>query len=173
MTRDAPPIAGLPSPYDLLAGVLVDGTREWRSELPADLPPEAVVWQPHPGLHSIGAIMLHIMAVEVLWFERFVLDLPLSQQERDLFMLAETDVDEWRWPTPPRQPLSWYYEQHDTVRARMLEGLKNWPPADVDIDDDGEKITPRWVLGHVIQHEAYHGGQAVLLFRLWQTCRQH
>ncbi len=25
-----------------------------------------------------------------------------------------------------------------------------------------------WVLGHVIQHETYHGGQAVLLSRLWR-----
>lgn len=168
MNRDTPPLPGLAAPYDLLASVLQDGTHEWRAELPDDVPVAAVVWQPHPGMHSIGGIMLHIMAIEVIWFERFVLRLPLSQEERELFMLAETDVDEWRWPTPPLQPLAWYFELHDRIRARMIEGFKNWPAGETHIEDGDEYLTPRWVLGHVIQHEAYHGGQAVLLYRLWQ-----
>jgi uncharacterized damage-inducible protein DinB len=29
------------------------------------------------------------------------------------------------------------------------------------------KFTARWVLGHVVQHDSYHGGQAVLLSLLY------
>jgi uncharacterized damage-inducible protein DinB len=167
MLRDAHPLPGFPAPYDLLGAVLQDGTKEWRDEIESDLDEEFMVWQPYPRMHSIGAVMLHIMSVEVSWFERFVLGLPRDPEERKLLMTDEIDVDDWRWPTPPRKPLSWYFELHDGIRARTLEGLKNWPEADLAIDrGDGQARTPRWVLGHVIQHEAYHGGQAVLLSRL-------
>lgn len=169
MQRDIQPLPGLPEPYGLLGAILQDGTQEWRGEIDNDLDADFMVWQPHPGMHSIGAVMLHIIGIEIVWFERMVLGLPISVEERWLFMFDETDVDEWQWPTPPHEPLSWYFELHDRIRARTLEGLKRWPAADVPFDrNDGASRTPRWVLGHVIQHEAYHGGQAVLLSRLKQ-----
>jgi hypothetical protein len=76
------------------------------------------------------------------------------------------------WPAPPRRPISWYFELHDRIRARTLESIKQWPAADATREHNGRPRSMRWVLGHVIQHEAYHGGQAVLLNRLWQiaTC---
>ena len=88
-------------------------------------------------------------------------------EERKLLMADQTVVDEWRWPEPPHQPLSWYFELHDRIRARTLESVRRWPPAETAIEWDGRPRTLRWVMGHVIQHEAYHGGQAVLLSRLW------
>lgn len=168
MTFDAKPLPDYPEPYGLLCAILQDGTNEWRLELDPGLSQEAVVWQPHPGLHSIGGTILHIAAVEVFWFERFVLDLPGDEAERRLLMADETDVDEWRWPTPPAQPLAWYFELHDRIRARTLQSIKRWPSAETLKDLHGSPRSMRWVLGHVIQHEAYHGGQAVLLNRLWQ-----
>ena len=168
MLRDVKPLLGYPMPYDLLGAILQDGTREWRDELDSDLSEEALVWQPAPGMHSIGALILHMASVEVGWFESFVLRLPRDPAERKLLMTDETAVDDWRWPTPPHQPLSWYFALQDQVRARTLEGLKHWPDADTACSDEEDSCTPRWVLGHVIQHEAYHGGQAVLLQRLCQ-----
>jgi uncharacterized damage-inducible protein DinB len=166
MIRDIEPLAGYPEPYDLLAALLQDGTKEWRGELDKELSADTMIWQPYAGMHSIGAIILHIINIEVWWLERFVLDLPVNQEERKLLMANETDVDEWRWPSPPHQPLSWYYELQDRIRARTLEGIKHWPEADVAKECDGRHLTMRWVIGHVIQHESYHGGQAVLLNRL-------
>ncbi len=168
MLIDAEPLPGYKEPYGLLCAILQDGTREWRLELDPDLSEDAVVWQPHPSMHSIGAIILHIAMAEVFWFEKFALDLPWDPDERKLLMVEETDVDAWSWPAPPRQPLSWYFELHDRIRARTLESIKKWPAADSSkLDWDGDPRTLRWVLGHVIQHEAYHGGQAVLLSRLF------
>ena len=168
MIIDAEPLAGYEEPYGLLCAILQDGTNEWRLELDPALSEDAVVWQPHPGTHSIGAAILHIIGVEIFWFERFVLGLAPDPAERQLLMADEIDVDEWQWPEPPRKPLSWYFELQDRVRARTLEGIKNWPAPDATRTLDGHPRTMRWILGHVIQHEAYHGGQAVLLSRLWQ-----
>lgn len=166
---DAKPLPGYPEPYGLLCAILQDGTNEWRWEIDPDLPEDAMVWQPNPGEHSIGGLILHIIGTEVFWFERFALDLVPDPEERKLLMVEEQDVDEWKWPTPPRQPLSWYFEMHDRIRDRTLESIKRWPAPDFEKDLHGNPRTMRWVLGHVIQHEAYHGGQAVLLNRLWNT----
>jgi uncharacterized damage-inducible protein DinB len=167
---DAEPLPGYQEPYGLLCAILQDGTNEWRWELDPDLSEDAVVWQPYPGTHSIGAIILHIIAVEIFWFERFALDLPTDPEESRILMADETDVDAWHWPAPPRKPLSWYFEFHDSIRARTLENIKKWPPADSAKQHHNRQVTMRWVFGHVIQHEAYHGGQAVLLNRLWHLC---
>lgn len=170
MVRDAAPLSGYPIPYDILCGVLQDGTNDWRSELDPGLGEEAVVWQPTPGGPSIGAEMLHVMAVEIFWIERFVLGRQTDSEERRRLMADEIDVDSGKWPLPPRRPIDWYFEWHDRIRTRTLEAIKAWPAADTLLDRPGEdwKYTPRWVLGHVIQHEAYHGGQIVLLQELWK-----
>ncbi len=168
MLLEAEPLLGYPEPYGLLCAILRDGTNEWRSEIDQNLPDEAVAWQPKPGMHSIGGCILHIAAVEVYWFERFALGLAPDTEERKLLLVEETDVDGWRWPEPPKESIAWYFELHDRIRARTLESIKKWPPADTVIERGDRQATLRWVFGHVIQHEAYHGGQAVLLNRLWQ-----
>lgn len=168
MKIDAEPLPGYPEPYGLLCAILQDGTNEWRLELDPGLTEDAMVWQPYPGTYSIGAIIMHIIAVEIFWFERFVLGLPNDPDETKLTLADVTDVDNWQWPVPPRQPLSWYFELQDRIRARTLEGIKTWPPADSAREHHGRQVTMRWVFGHVIQHEAYHGGQAVMLVRLRQ-----
>ena len=168
MLIDAEPLSGYQEPYGILCAILQDGTNEWRWELDQDLSEDAMVWQPHPGMHSIGAIILHIIGVEIFWFEQFALGLPPDPEERKLTLKDQIDQEAWRWPVPPRKPLSWYFEFHDRIRARTMESIKKWPPADSARQHRDRQVTMRWVLGHVIQHEAYHGGQAVLLNRLWQ-----
>lgn len=171
MLYDAEPLPGYREPYGLLCSILQDGTREWREELDQEPSEEAVVWQPHPGMHSIGAIILHIAEVEVFWFETVALGLKPDAEDSKLFMSDEIDQDAWSWPVPHAKPLSWYFELHDRVRARTLERIKNWPPADTVREHHGRPVTLRWIFGHVIEHESYHGGQAVLLNRLWQLSR--
>ena len=168
MPRDAAPLPGYPEPYGLLCSILQDGTNEWRWELDQNLSEDAIVWQPSPGSHSIGAVILHIIEVEIFWFEHVALGMPMDPEERRLTMADEIDQDAGRWPEPHRKPLSWYFELHDRIRARTLESIKKWPPADSTKEFHGDQITMRWVFGHVIQHEAYHGGQAVLLQELWK-----
>lgn len=169
MLIDANPLPGYQDPYGLLCAILQDGTKEWRAELDPNLGEAAVIRQPAPGMHSIGAIMLHIIAVEIFWFEKVALDLPYDPEEMKRLMWDDTDVDEWRWPAPHKKPISWYFDLHDEVRARTLEGIKKWPPADTVRGNEERSCTLRWILGHVIQHEAYHGGQAVLLNGLWRV----
>ena len=170
---DAAPLPGYQEPYGQLAAILQDGTNEWRGEMDPELGADAMVWQAYPDGHSIGGCILHNIVVEVAWFEQYVLDRVIDPAEKQLLQWDETDVDNWKWAIPPYEPLSWYFALQDKFRARILESIKEWPAPDTPISYDGGKArTPRWVFGHVIQHEAYHGGQAVMISRLWELSQK-
>jgi len=169
MLQDPAPLPGYAEPYGLLCAILQDATAEWRGELwGADLGPEVTIWRQRPGGPSIGAILLHMIGAEVFWFERFVLGREIDPEDKQTLMWGKIDVDEGVWPDVPSQPLSWYFALHDRYRARTLEAVKCWPSADTPKEHHDRQVTPRWVLGHVIQHEAYHGGQIVMLHDLWK-----
>ncbi len=168
MANDVEPLPGYPEPYGLLCAVLQDGTSDWRGELwGAEIGPDVTAWRPRPGGQSIGAILLHMVIVEIFWFECFVLGQRPSDEDKRTLLWDEIDVDEGRWPDPPAQPIQWYFDLFDRVRSRSLERIRQWPPPATLVERNGMSRTPRWVLGHVIQHEAYHGGQVVMLYDLW------
>ncbi len=163
---DVAPLDGYRADVGLLLASLVDSTREWRGEL-GEPSVEAITWQPVAGSYSIGGILLHNAYVELSWFNRFLAGKTLDPEELKVLLADETDVDEGQWPEAPAKPISWYHEIHDGIRRRVFETLK-----DVDPDKKYEKgdfsTTVRWVLAHVVEHDSYHGGQAVLLHELWK-----
>lgn len=167
-TTDLQELKHLQEPYGVLCGVLLDGTREWRGELDPELPPEAISWQPHPGGHSIGAIILHIADVESFWFERVLMGLPANPEQDKLLMSEETQVNAGQWPAVDPRPIEAYLAFHDTVRERTLRAVSSWPASDAIREYKGELFSARWIMGHVIQHESYHGGQAILLQEMWK-----
>ncbi|MCI2430864.1 DinB family protein [Candidatus Acetothermia bacterium] len=164
ITLDVKPVAGLDPQVGLLLTMLDDGTKEWREELgEIEVPDEAVIWQPFPQGHSIGAVILHIASVEAFWLQGVADGRPLSPEERKILLDDETDQYAIRWPTPPRHPLAWFYEQHDRIRKETHRTIQRLADPE-HLGRRGERsYTLRWLLHHVITHEAYHGGQAVLL----------
>ena len=159
---DVLPVPGAEVQIGLLRTMLDDGTRDWREEL-GEVSDEAVVWQPFPRAHSIGAIILHIADVEAYWLHQVGAGQARSDEELARLLSKETQQYDLSWPRPPAQPLSWFFAQHDEIRARTRQIVAAWDdPAHVRPRKDAE-FTRRWLLHHVLTHEAYHGGQAVLL----------
>jgi len=159
---DVPPAPGADIQISLILSMLDDGTNEWREELGA-VSEETVIWQPFPGGHSIGAIILHIADVEAYWLHQIGAGQTRSEEELTRLLSKETQQYDLSWPLPPTQPLSRFLAQHDAIRARTRQIVATWDdPALVRPRGDAE-FTRRWLLHHVLTHEAYHGGQAVLL----------
>lgn len=160
--RDVLPTEGL----EVQVGLLLEGmevtTREWREEL-GEVSEEALIWQPIPNGHSIGAILLHITDVEAFWIHQVAGGRVRTEEELKRLLSEETDQYRGRWPSPPKQPLSWYLAQMDEIRARTREVAQeiNAPEKTGLLWE--QVFTFRWLLHHVMTHEAYHGGQAVLL----------
>ncbi|CAN5369950.1 hypothetical protein BH11ARM1_BH11ARM1_10710 [soil metagenome] len=172
MLRDSSPIEGYPEPYGLLCSILQDATRDWRAELWEEVGADAAAWQVRPGAQSIGGMIFHMICCELFWFEMVALREGVSDEDKEIIFWNKIDVDNGHWPEVPVKPLSWYFELQDKYRARTLEAVKRWDPADTAKPFHGdEEVTLRWVLGHVIQHESYHGGQIVLLYDLWKASK--
>lgn len=160
--RDAVPPEGYHPTYAALLAALQDGTEEWLAEI-GEPSEEAIIWQPWPNGSSIGAQVLHMASVEVGWLQTYCLGIPKTEEQRALFMDGLRDVDEGIWPTPHAKPWSWYVDLMAQVRQQTLEAVKQYPdPALIVPGRDGAR-TYRWVLAHVVQHESYHFGQAVML----------
>lgn len=158
------PEADAPDPQvRVLLSALEEATNEWR-EMLEDVPPDMVTWQPFPGGHSIGALILHNADVEAHWLHDIGSGEARSPEQLALLLSEETRQDLVSWPVPPMQPLEWYYAQHEAIRVRTRALVKTWDAEEVTQPDRrGRQFTRRWLLAHVALHEAYHGGQAVLL----------
>ncbi len=165
---DAAPLEGYPEPYAQMLGTLEDGTREWLGELGEDfdLPPEAMTWRAWPDGPSLGCQMLHLVGVEVFWLQAFPAERQFTEGERGLYLWDDIDVDKPHWPEAPAQPFSWYLNLLREARAKTLEAAKSWPEPEHVFTGKWRSCTMRWVVGHEIQHESYHGGQIIFLNEL-------
>jgi len=159
------PLQGYPEPYGTLLATLEDSSREWRGEL-WNPDQKSIIWQAVPQGHSVGAVLLHIAEVEAYWIEEVCLGRALDPEESILYMSAEIDQDAGIWPVPPEKPIEYYYDLLDKVRARTLESVKSFGAPDSVVNTRWGTMTLSWVLAHVIEHDSYHGGQAVLLNEL-------
>ncbi len=163
MTRfDVTPTPGVDVQIGILLAMLEDGTRNWREELGA-VSDEAVLWQPFPGGHSIGALLLHIADVEAHWLHQVGAGQIRSEEDRARLLSRETQQYQVVWPSPPAQPLSWYFAQQDEIRARTRQAVAKLYNPELTRQHKNAEFSVRWLLYHVLTHEAYHGGQAVLL----------
>lgn len=160
--EDVQPVEGMEPQVGLLMAMLDATTLEWREEL-GDVSEEAVVWQPFPNGHSIGALILHIADVEAFWLYQVAAGKTRSQEELEELLSEATQQYAVHWPEPPHKPLNWYYAQHDAIRERTRQTAREWSDPERLSQRKNYEFTLRWLLHHVIIHEAYHGGQAVLL----------
>lgn len=167
---DVAPFEGFHPEIGLLLASPQDSTRTWRDNLGSP-PVEAIAWQPAPEFHSIGALILHMIDAEAYWFETFAAGRRRPAGESKLLLTAETRVLSARWPTPPREPIEWYTELHDRIRSRAVSALASLDAGRVR-DGKDWSVSMRWVVAHVVEHDAYHGGQAVLLHELWKRTRK-
>jgi len=113
--------------------------------------------------------------VEIYWLHIVAAGEEFSEDKQSLLLARPAEqeaVDAVQWPTPPRQPLSWYFAQLDAVRTRTKELLRTASPDDIRTDaSNGQQISMRWLLGYVALHDSYHGGQVVFLHLMQRAAK--
>lgn len=161
---DIPPLEGFHPEVGLLLSALKDSTREWREEL-GEVDQATVTWQPYEGAPSIATLLLHIAAVESWWLETTALGIEPDPEEVAKFLDDETNQEEHQWPAPPDEPLAYFLDLHDRVRSRVLERWRTVtdPERLVSKPTWNAELSLRWMLAHVVEHDSYHGGQAVMI----------
>ncbi len=167
IVRDIPPASGMEPQLGMLLSMLDEGTREWRDEFDelGELSPSAITWQPFPDSHSIGGLFIHIMEVEAFWVHEIARKASLTEDELNALVADLTNVDDVKWPTPPAESMAWYWDQFEKVRARSREIIQSFtePHFLCALPSLNREYSLRWILHHVVAHEAYHGGQMVFL----------
>lgn len=123
------------------------------------------------GAQPIGALVLHIGEAEWWWMQCIVAGHQLTDQDRrapywdvleDPEMFASKDYD-----------AAFCIEQIDLIRNQTRDLL--FARSDKDLEQlhcltrkgVTNEHTLRWILHHLIDHEAQHKGQILMLKRLW------
>ena len=112
-----------------------------------------------------------LIDVEAYWFETFAANHKRDPEELKVLMSEETKQDDGIWPTPPAEPIEWYFQFHQKVRKRSYEAIRNIDPTKV-YEGRQASFTLRWIVAHVVEHDSYHGGQAVLMHEMWKKMAQ-
>lgn len=153
----------------LLMAQLDQATREWLDMIDGEVTPEELAWQPFPGGHSVAGLMAHIAGVEHYWLHFVAADQPFENLEPQIVGASINQMGV-EWPTPPPdRPLTDYTRWLRETRERSYALIAPLDDPDRQItvtrrrDGSVHVYTLRWILTHTILHEAYHGGQAVLL----------
>ncbi|MEL6976945.1 MAG: DUF664 domain-containing protein [Bacteroidota bacterium] len=111
--------------------------------------------------NSIGAIIMHIVAIED-YTRVETLEARQWTDEEALFWSTASDLGGNTQKSLQGKPIQYYFDIWDEVRAKTLEGLKQkddaWFASDID-----EQMNYHWAWFHVVEHAASHMGQIALV----------
>ena len=148
----------------------MDEVREQLREALAGMSDEQLARRAVDGTHPIGALALHCVTAEWLWMKRTTGERELTDEDR---RAAHMDVLE----DPDGFAARGYSAEYclnalDAIREKTRERLASFSDDDLDrlfsFERRGEtfEVSLRWMLHHLIDHEAQHKGQILMLKRL-------
>lgn len=134
-----------------------------------------LAWQPRRGSNTIGMLLAHCAVVEVYWLMIATRSFTPEQFEAVLGI----GIDDDGMPLPPDgmppsalggRSLAYYRRLHDRARAFVRRTAHGFAPAALvrvvqRLRRDGSRhdFNVRWILYHVLEHQAAHYGQMLLL----------
>jgi uncharacterized damage-inducible protein DinB len=154
-------------------GYYLGGMEEVRGQLReiiSGMSDEEIARRVRPDTHAIGALVLHIGEAEWWWMQCNVGGHELTDEDRrQPFWDVLVEPDEF--------PRRGYSAQHcldilDAIRRETRRLLASFSEDDLDRiysftrGGDTMEVSLRWVLHHLIDHEAQHKGQILMLKRL-------
>jgi len=138
-------------------------------EMVSDLSDEELARRIVPNAHQIGGLILHLGEAEAGWIHSIVAGVELSEEAKKFanwYDTTETDFAEKGYSA------SDCIERIDEISRMSREILAKYADADLEklfgYNREGKRIevSLRWVLLHLIEHEATHKGQIAMLKRL-------
>jgi uncharacterized damage-inducible protein DinB len=139
-----------------------------------------LAWQPRPGANTSGMLLAHIPISELYWMLRIDGDPDPARIERMLGLAI--DGDGMPMPARARPPaalarrtLAWYRRLHGRARTYTLRALREMGSRELGrvivarhADGGRVAVNVRWILFHLLEHEAAHYGQIMQLRHAWR-----
>lgn len=126
---------------------------------------------PADGEYPIGAYLMHLAECDIFWLEV----LSGIEQPADLKKDAYYDVwfDAYKTSSPPSSPLDKEVYLNVMLRTRKnfldyISGMEDKNLEEKITRKRNEKeiqISKKWIIYHIIEHEAHHRGQMFMLIR--------
>ncbi len=140
----------------------------------AELTPSQLAWVPEKDGNSIGMLLLHIVEAELFWIQYVCIGQELTEEQKEQYrteLFGNPDA-----PPLVEHPTAWFVERldesraiteefHTTLSDAKLEECKHF----VDNEDREYEFTIRWILFHLLEHEAGHRAQILVLRRMIQV----
>jgi uncharacterized damage-inducible protein DinB len=158
------------SQIELLKWTLEDVRKETLEGV-GHLSKEQLFQNPIEGEFPIGAYLMHFAECDISWLEI----LSGIKQSEDL--KKKSYYDKWYDPSgeagAPKEPLekNEYLETIAIARKNFLDYVSTLKDSDLEEEvsvqrKSGEKrFKKKWIIYHILEHEAHHRGQMFLLIR--------
>lgn len=154
-------------------GYYLSGMEEVREQLVGAVKniPNDVIGKPaFLGAHSIGGLVLHIGEAEWFWMQMVVSGHSLTEEDKKS---AFWDVlDDFDCVLNRGYTTEFCLQEVEKIRNQTRDVLFTYNDSDLDrmisFERHGKKTehSLRWILHHLIDHEAQHKGQILMLKRL-------
>jgi uncharacterized damage-inducible protein DinB len=152
---------------------LEDGRKRTKGVI-ENLPLSQLDWLGSPFQNSIGTLLYHIALIEADWLYAEILEQPYPAFLQT--WLPFNHRDEGGRLTPVKDwELRRYLELLDNVRGEFIKHLSTMTLEDFLRARSLEHydVSPEWVCSHLLQHEAAHRGQILLIREHLQPSSQH
>ena len=122
---------------------------------------QTVNWVPAGGSNSIGSLLYHIAAVEMSWLYEDNLGADDFPQEIDSLMKYDVREDGEHLTSVIYESLNSHLERLSKRRQYFISALKGMSVEEFRRPRKMKdyKVTPEWVIHHLMQHETEHRGQ--------------
>ncbi|HLM01855.1 MAG TPA: DinB family protein [Pyrinomonadaceae bacterium] len=152
-------------------------TRAELREIVSDLSREELSRRILPGAHQIGGLILHLGESEAGWIHERITGKELSDEERRFVHWCDTTETDFAEKGCTAQDC---LERIDKISEMSREILREFTDGDLERlfayeRDGGERVevSLRWVLHHLIDHEANHKGQISMMKRFLREAVQN
>jgi uncharacterized damage-inducible protein DinB len=168
------PVAGFSGELAFYLGSLEEIRNRLR-QVTADLTVDELTARAFPNAHQIGNLILHIGEAEAGWIWQIIAGKELSEEEERFVHWNDTTERDF---AEKAYSAAACLEIIDKISRKSREFLNGLTDADLDKffgykRDNVKKVevTLRWVLVHLLDHEAVHRGQISMLKRLLREAR--
>ncbi|MFZ1321755.1 MAG: DinB family protein [Ignavibacteria bacterium] len=127
---------------------------------------------PVKGEYPIGSYLMHLAECEIFWLE--VLSGITQPEELKKKSYYDVWYDAFKDASPPLSApeISDYHEVMSEARKNLLDYMATMKDSDLEKmvsfkTGSGEKsFSKKWIIYHLIEHEAHHRGQIFMLMRM-------